>query len=137
MDSLSANERSEIMSRVRSKDSRPEMCVRRLAHALGYRYRLHAKDLPGTPDMVFRSRGKVVFVHGCFWHRHANCRLARLPKSRPEFWLPKLQGNAARDRRNQARLRRLGWRCLTVWECQLRDPEAIGRRLKKFLDDAA
>lgn len=134
MDSLSVEQRSEIMSRVRSKNTRPELFVRRLAHAMGYRYRLHAKDLPGTPDMVFKSRGKVVFVHGCFWHRHANCCLARLPKSKPEFWLPKLSGNAQRDRRHQAQLRRLGWRCLTVWECQLRDPEALGRRLKRFLD---
>ena len=93
MDSLSPAERSEIMARVRSKDSRPELFVRKLVFALGYRYRLHAEDLPGHPDMAFRKLRKVIFVHGCFWHRHAACALARLPKSRLDFWLPKLEGN--------------------------------------------
>lgn len=96
MDNLSATERSEIMSRVRSKNSRPEMAVRKLVFALGYRYRLHERDLPGRPDLVFRQRRKVIFVHGCYWHRHAGCALARLPKSRLDFWLPKLEGNRAR-----------------------------------------
>src|SRR5690349_18847706 len=106
MDTLSQAERSERMARVRAKDSRPELTVRRLVHGMGYRYRLHDPRLPGKPDLVFRSRRRVIFVHGCFWHRHADpaCRLARLPKSRLEFWLPKLEANRTRDRINQEKL---------------------------------
>ena len=105
MDTLSKAQRSERMSRVRGKDTKPELLVRRLVHGMGYRYRLHRRDLPGTPDLVFPGRRKVIFVHGCFWHRHPDpaCKLARLPKSRTDFWLPKLEGNRARDIENAAR----------------------------------
>lgn len=136
MDTLTPRERSERMSKVRSADTRLEMVVRRLVHGMGYRYRLHRKDLPGKPDLVFPSRRKVIFVHGCFWHMHSDpdCRLARLPKSRLDFWLPKLTANAQRDAKVLARLRELGWGVMTVWECQVRDAEALKRRLREFLD---
>jgi len=100
MDTLTPAERSTRMALVRAKDTKPELLVRRLVHGMGYRYRLHRRDLPGKPDLVFPSRGKVIFVHGCFWHRHARCALARLPKSRGDFWLPKLTANAQCDSRN-------------------------------------
>ena len=98
MDSLTTDERSERMGRIKGKDTKPEMLVRRMTHGMGYRYRLHDKRLPGHPDLVFPSRRKVIFVHGCFWHRHENCHLARLPKTRVDFWALKLQGNKIRDR---------------------------------------
>jgi DNA mismatch endonuclease (patch repair protein) len=107
------------MSLVRNKDTKPELAVRRLVYAMGYRYRLHGR-LPGRPDLVFGRRQRVIFIHGCFWHRHAGCPNCRLPRSRLDFWKPKLEANQQRDRRNLARLRRLGWRILTVWECELR-----------------
>ena len=134
MDNLSRSERSEIMARVRSTDTRPEMLVRKLVFGLGYRYRLHVKSLPGTPDIVFKKRSKVIFVHGCFWHRHAGCALARLPKSRLDFWLPKLEGNKRRDEKNKRELRRMGWKILTVWECELKKPARLADRVRRFLD---
>jgi DNA mismatch endonuclease (patch repair protein) len=134
VDNLSPEERSKIMARVRATDTRPELLVRKLIFALGYRYRLHAKDLPGRPDIVFRKLGKVIFVHGCFWHRHASCALARLPKSRLDFWLPKLDGNKKRDERNKVALQREGWKVMTIWECQLKKPERLGERITRFLD---
>ncbi len=134
MDSLSPAERSAIMARVRSKNSRPELFVRKLVFALGYRYRLHAKDLPGHPDLVFRRLRKVIFVHGCFWHRHASCSFARLPKSRRDFWVPKLEGNKARDQRNRRALSRNKWKVLTIWECQLKEPERLQITIGRFLD---
>ena len=122
------------MARVRSKNSRPEMVVRRLVFSLGYRYRLHARDLPGHPDLVFRPRRKVIFVHGCFWHRHQLCPLARMPKSRLDFWQPKLEGNRLRDQRNRRDLAKAGWKVLTIWECQLKNPERLEEIIKRFLD---
>lgn len=135
VDTLSKSERSERMSRVRSKDTRPELAIRKLVYALGYRYRLHGTGLPGRPDLVFRSRQKAIFVHGCFWHRHtdSHCRLARLPKSRVGFWLEKLEGNRVRDARNLRKLRTMGWKCLVVWECQTKDAERLRRRVASFL----
>lgn len=133
-DSLSPSDRSERMSRVRSKDTKPEMRVRRLVHAMGFRYRLHRKDLPGKPDMVFPSRKAVIFVHGCFWHRHSGCKLARLPKSRLNFWRSKLEGNSLRDLRNQRRLLDLGWRVLVIWECDLGAPKGVENKVREFLD---
>ena len=134
MDNLSRVERSEIMSRVRSKDTRPELLVRKLVHALGYRYRLHARDLPGQPDLVFRRTRKVIFVHGCFWHRHKGCPLARLPKSRLDFWIPKLEGNRQRDQRNRGALLKDGWKVLTVWECETKDDRRLKTAIRGFLD---
>jgi DNA mismatch endonuclease (patch repair protein) len=111
------------MSLVRAQDTKPELRVRRAFHVAGLRYRLHVKGLPGRPDVVFPSRRIAVFIHGCFWHQHPDkhCRLARLPKSRHEFWVPKLMGNRARDQRNKAELERLGWTVLEIWECEIKD----------------
>lgn len=136
MDTLDPQQRSARMALVGAKNTKPELLVRRLVHGLGYRYVLHRRDLPGTPDLVFRGKGKVIFVHGCFWHRHRDrsCALARLPKSRREFWVPKLEGNAARDSKNIRALRRSGWTVMTIWECQLRDKARLTERIKGFLD---
>lgn len=136
MDTLTPEQRSERMGRIRGRDTTPEMAVRRLVSSLGYRYRLHVRRLPGRPDLAFAGRRKVIFVHGCFWHRHGarRCRLARLPKSRLGFWLPKLGSNSERDRRNLAALRREGWRVLVVWECQLRSLDILSRRIQRFLE---
>ncbi len=134
-DTLSPTERSQRMSRVRGRHTGPEMLVRRLVHAMGYRYRLHSSDLPGRPDLVFPGRKKVIFVHGCYWHRHDDpaCKLARLPKSRLEFWLPKLEENAERDRRNQLLLVQKDWDILTLWECQLSNRAFLESRIRAFL----
>lgn len=136
MDTLTKEQRSERMGRVRSKDTKPEMLVRRIIFGMGYRYRLHRRDLPGTPDLVFPSRGKVIFVHGCFWHRHGTCKYTRWPKSKLEFWKPKLEENHRRDKANRRALRRLGWRVLVVWECQLNNVERLTGRLREFLEAA-
>lgn len=135
MDTLTASERSARMAKVRHRDSKPEMLVRRLVHSVGFRYRLHDRRLPGSPDLVFRRLRKVIFVHGCFWHRHPDptCKLARMPKSRLDFWRPKLQGNRQRDVRHQAELQALGWRFLVVWECEMRDKEQLQNMLHAFL----
>jgi len=122
------------MARVRSKDTRAEMVVRRLVYALGYRYRLHVKSLPGKPDLVFKKRRKAIFVHGCFWHRHHGCELARMPKSRLDFWEPKLNGNKARDIKVNDQLALEGWKVLTIWECHLGDKDALRSEIKGFLD---
>lgn len=135
MDTLSPKQRSARMALIRGKDTKLEMAVRRLVHGLGYRYRLHGRDLPGTPDMVFRSRGKVIFVHGCFWHGH-DCNLGRMPKSRISFWSQKIQGNRERDKRVLSELSRLGWKSLVIWECETRDLKRIEQRIRSFLDDA-
>ena len=132
MDTVDVETRSRIMARVRSKDSAPEMSVRRLVHAAGFRYRLHGSKLPGKPDLVFSGRKKVIFVHGCFWHLHAGC--ARAPKSRLEFWMPKLEGNRARDERNVESLTRMGWGVLVLWACELKDPDKTLERIRDFLD---
>lgn len=135
MDSMTPAQRSERMSRVRGADTKPEMLVRRLVHGMGYRYLLHGSGLPGRPDLVFPRRRKVMFVHGCFWHRHPDpkCALARLPKSRLDFWLPKLERNRARDLENQARLKELGWKAVVVWECQMKNRGLLAKRLRSFL----
>lgn len=133
MDNLTPRERSMRMSLVRCGDTKPEMVVRRMAHSLGYRYRLHVGKMPGRPDLVFLSRRKVVFVHGCFWHRHQCAMGDRMPKSRTGFWRHKLEGNRARDERTRRELRRMGWRVLVVWECQTRDLGKLAIRLRKFL----
>ncbi len=127
--------RSDVMRRVRSVDTTPEMTVRRLTHALGYRYRLHQKDLPGKPDLVFASKKKVIFVNGCFWHGHPCKRGNRIPKTNREYWLKKIRGNVERDAANLKQLRLLGWSVLTVWECETRDREWLEKRITDFLDD--
>lgn len=133
MDTLSPRQRSRQMARVRSRDTGPEMVVRRLLHRAGFRYRLHAAELPGAPDVVFPARRKVIFVHGCFWHRHAGCPRNRTPKSHRAFWVRKLTGNRRRDQRNLRRLRRLGWSVAVVWECETGATTALERRLRRFL----
>ena len=133
MDTLSREQRSERMSLVRSKGSKAELAVRRLVFAMGYRYRLHQRQLPGTPDLVFPSRRRVIFVHGCFWHRHEGC--GRMPKSRLEFWEPKLEANRRRDEANLALLAEMGWRTLVVWECQLRDLGQVRKTIRSFMED--
>jgi DNA mismatch endonuclease (patch repair protein) len=134
MDTVSSVVRSEIMRRVRSENTKPEMLVRRLVHAMGFRYRLHRKSLPGCPDLVFSTRHKVIFVHGCFWHGH-RCEAAKLPASNAEYWQAKRNRNVARDRRNLRSLGRIGWRAFVIWECELRDMERTRKRLLKFLGE--
>jgi DNA mismatch endonuclease (patch repair protein) len=133
MDIITTRQRSQLMSRIRSMDTRPELIVRRLAHSLGYRFRLHRRDLPGVPDLAFPSRRKVVFVHGCFWHRHPRCRFAYSPKSNCEFWATKFAANRARDRRAIRQLRAAGWNPLVIWECELRDLRRVRRVLVTHL----
>lgn len=122
------------MALVRGANTKPELLVRRLITKMGYRYRLHDRRLPGTPDLVFARRHCLVFVHGCFWHRHGRCPLTRTPKSRKAFWVPKLAENKARDRRNIRKLRQMDWRVLVVWECQLKNLNSVEQALKRFLE---
>jgi DNA mismatch endonuclease (patch repair protein) len=134
MEKLTKAERSVLMSRVRSKDTKPELIVRSTVHRMGFRYRLHSNNLPGCPDLVFAGRKKIVFVHGCFWHGH-NCRAGRnRPASHTTYWDAKLERNMKRDRSNSARLRRQGWSVLAVWECQVREKDRLALRLKSFLE---
>src|SRR5436305_11503165 len=133
MDILSPDQRSARMALIRGADTKPEFAVRRLLHGLGYRYRLRAKDLPGKPDLVFRSRRKVVFVHGCFWHGHEKCRMGRPPKSNLDFWLPKIESNQERDKRVIRKLDDLGYDSTIVWQCELTDTNVLKKRLVRFL----
>jgi DNA mismatch endonuclease, patch repair protein len=133
VDSVSKSVRSGIMSRVRSKDTKPELIVRQIVYALGCRYRLHVKGIPGNPDLVFRSRKKVILVHGCFWHGHS-CARGKRPSSNMEFWEEKLSKNEDRDKRIVAKLLGLGWGVLTVWECETRNADDLTARLRKFLN---
>lgn len=123
------------MRAVKSRDTKPEMVVRRFANALGYRFRLHRTDLPGKPDLAFPARRKAVFVHGCFWHQHDCLRGARLPKANQDYWLPKLKRNVARDAENQARLREMGWNVLVIWECETKNVDHLVARLHSFLSE--
>jgi DNA mismatch endonuclease, patch repair protein len=132
-DRLSAEERSALMARIRGRDTAPEVRLRALLHAMGYRFRIHRADLPGTPDVVLPARGKVLFLHGCFWHRHTGCRHATVPRTRTEFWHEKFARNLARDRRVRRALNRAGWSVGVVWECALRDEASLERRLLRFL----
>ncbi|MFC8304855.1 very short patch repair endonuclease [Specibacter sp. NPDC057265] len=133
VDSMTPKQRSRTMSRIRGKDTKPEMLVRRMLFAAGYRYRLHAKDLPGTPDVVFRGRRRAVFVNGCFWHSHHCPGGTRKPGTNAEFWEAKRARTIERDREAIARLADLGWTSITVWECELRDPGAVARTLADAL----
>jgi DNA mismatch endonuclease (patch repair protein) len=135
VDKLTAAQRSVNMSRIRSEGMKPELIVRRAAHALGYRFRLHRGDLPGKPDLVFPARRKVIFVNGCFWHQHEDplCLDGRLPKSRPEYWRPKLQRNVERDMVHIAALKAEGWKVLVIWECGTKDAATLASMLRRFL----
>jgi DNA mismatch endonuclease (patch repair protein) len=132
-DKISSSRRSENMRRIRSKDTSPELAVRKLVHKLGFRYRLHVRDMPGRPDLVFPRRRAVIFVHGCFWHMHS-CEDGRLPKTRREYWVPKLSGNVSRHKRAERWLRRNGWRVMTIWDCETKSCETLSRRLLRFLN---
>ena len=132
-DVFSAEQRSRIMARVKGKDTKPELTVHRLAHALGYRFRLHRKDLPGSPDLTFAGRRKVIFVHGCFWHGHDCARGSRKPKQNAAYWASKIDRNRTRDAEAREALSKLGWEVLTLWECELKDLDALAARLQMFL----
>ena len=132
-DVLTAEGRSRNMRQIRSKNTKPEMTVRRALYGMGFRYRLHAKALPGKPDLVFKNRRRIIFVHGCFWHQHASCADGRLPLSRPEYWLPKLARNQDRDRNHLEALAQLGWQALVIWECEVKDIFSLEERLRAFL----
>ena len=134
VDTISSTRRSENMRRIKSKGMKPELIVRSMVHQMGYRYRLHSRDLPGKPDLVFRTRKKVIEVRGCFWHRHRGCPEAHIPKSRTDYWVPKLARNVQRDKANGKRLRTLGWRVFVVWECEVSENERLSTRVRKFLD---
>jgi len=135
VDKVTAARRSVNMSRIRSRDTKPEMAVRRLLHAAGYRYRLHARDVPGKPDVVFRGRHKAIFVHGCFWHQHEQetCLDGRRPRSNTSYWDDKLSRNVERDARNLDLLRKAGWDVLVIWECEMRSADELLARMKSFL----
>ena len=135
-DSISPKRRSENMRHIRAKDMKPEMLVRKLTHNMGYRYRLHRKDLSGKPDLVFSSRRKVIFVHGCFWHQHDNptCKISRIPKSNQDYWIPKLKRNKERDMQNTKILEADGWKILVIWECETKDINSIVAKIRSFLD---
>lgn len=134
-DRLSEERRSYNMRRIKSSNTQIELKVRRLIHSMGYRYRLHDRRLPGAPDIVFRPRRKVIFVHGCFWHQHpeAGCRDSRRPKSNLAYWMPKLERTKQRDAENQQRLTESGWQSLTIWDCETADENALRERIQDFL----
>lgn len=132
MDRISKEHRSWNMSRIKGRDTKPELIVRSMLHRMGYRFRLHVKTLPGKPDIVLPKYKTVIFVHGCFWHRHPRCRFAYNPKSRLAFWTRKFQANKSRDKDVLRRLRKDGWRVVIVWECQLTRPDHLGRELSQI-----
>ena len=132
---LSSDQRRELMRRFRGKDTKPEITVRRYLHQLGYRFRLHRKDLPGRPDIVLPKHRTVVFVHGCFWHHHEGCPTARVPRSKPDYWKEKFRVNKERDARNVDALREKGWEVLTVWECEVADDRSLRAALVPLLVD--
>lgn len=134
MDKISIEKRSANMRAIRSTNTKPEMLVRRLVHSLGYRYRLHRKDLPGKPDLVFPAKKKVILVHGCFWHQHSACREGRPPKSNSSFWDAKLKRNVERDTLNVMKLTELGWKSLIVWECEIENSNDLQEKITNFLD---
>ena len=132
-DVFTPQQRSAVMARVKGKDTKPELKLRRLAHAMGYRFRLHRKDLPGSPDLVFPGRRAVIFVHGCFWHGHDCPRGARQPKQNAEYWIAKIARNRSRDAAAQAALTEQGWRVGVFWECEMKNPDLLAAQLKAFL----
>jgi DNA mismatch endonuclease (patch repair protein) len=134
-DRLTPQERSRNMSRVKGRDTKPELLVRSIVHRLGYRFRLHGKRLPGSPDVVLPRHRKVIFVHGCFWHGHAGCRRAARPSTNREFWDRKIDGNIARDASNLEALRQAGWKVLVIWQCAMKDREHLQHTLSEFLSE--
>jgi DNA mismatch endonuclease, patch repair protein len=134
IDLLTKERRSWNMSQIRCKDTKPELIVRSLLHRNGYRFRLHVKDMPGKPDIVLAKFRTIIFVHGCFWHRHKNCPDATLPKTRSDFWTKKLTQNRERDRKNEKILNNLGWKVIIVWECEIKNPAMLINRLRKVLN---
>jgi DNA mismatch endonuclease (patch repair protein) len=132
-DIVSRKRRSEMMSRIRTRGTKPELVVRSTAHRLGYRFRLHVKDLPGSPDLVFPGRKLALFVHGCFWHRHHGCACAYRPKSNIAFWEGKFKNNVARDKRVLGELEEMGWRVAIIWECETANPDGLRKELKELL----
>jgi DNA mismatch endonuclease, patch repair protein len=136
VDRISKQHRSWNMSRIKSRNTSPELIVRSLIHRLGYRFRLHSKKLPGKPDIVLSRLKTVIFVHGCFWHRHKNCRLCYTPKTRRSFWLPKFESNVVRDAEKARQLRKLGWRVRIIWECQTTSETQLQRRVERLLKTA-
>lgn len=134
MDRFSVQARSKQMALVKSKNTGPELAVRKLAFSMGYRYRLHGDQLPGKPDLVFGGRKKAIFVHGCFWHRHHGCKKATTPESNTEYWLPKFDRTVERDRQNMKALEAMGWKALVVWECELKDSNTLAEKLRTFLN---
>lgn len=134
MDNLTSEERSAVMGLVKSRNTKPEIKVRKALYALGFRYRLHAKDLPGSPDIVFRKYKTVVFVHGCFWHRHPKCKKKRVPKSNIKFWIDKFEENVARDRKILLQYKELGWNVVIVWECETEKADLLERALSRVSD---
>lgn len=132
-DIFSKEKRSRIMASVHGRDTAPEKAVRSMAHRLGFRFRLHVRALPGSPDIVFPRHRKIILVNGCFWHGHKGCRRSKLPASNTDFWKKKISDNAGRDRRNLRALRRMGWDVLILWECELKKPPKLQKRLQKFL----
>lgn len=133
VDSISPEQRSRNMSRIRSRDTAPEKRVRSILHGAGYRFSLHRKDLPGKPDIVLRRHRAVIFVHGCFWHRHQGCKRCTTPTTNAEYWIPKLERNTSRDNQHISDLEKLGWRVLVVWECEARDTRKLAKALANFL----
>lgn len=135
MDKYSSAMRSSIMAKVKSRDTKLEMLVRRLVYGLGFRYRLHRKDIPGRPDLAFIGLKKAIFVHGCFWHQHPGCKRAARPQTNPSFWDAKLNENIERDKRTLAELTGMGWKALVVWQCEMKPLEGLRERIKKFLEE--
>lgn len=131
-DVFSPAQRSQIMSRIRGKDTKPEILVRKVIHSQGFRYGLHRQDLPGTPDIVLTRQRKIIFVHGCFWHGHSGCSRAALPKSKRGFWKQKIEANQARDQKARRALRRLGWSVLVIWQCETNKADQLARKLNAF-----
>ena len=132
-DVFSNEKRSWIMSRVKGRDTKPELLVRSIFHRMGFRFRLHRHDLPGSPDIVLPRHGKVIFVHGCFWHGHSGCPRSKRPSTNRDFWDKKIDGNIERDKLFQRELRSMGWKVLVVWQCQTREPDQLLFELERFL----
>ena len=134
MDTITPAQISANMQRIKGKDTSPEVAVRRLIRSLGFGYRLHGKGLPGKPDLIFKGRRKVIFIHGCFWHQHSGCKISHIPKSNLEYWIPKLQKTQIRDTKNRQELEASGWKVLTIWECEMEDINSLKIKILNFLN---